>query len=290
MKSIANTLIVLMLVVLLALTVGCGKKSEESETEAANNATTAETVTGEAESLPAEAAPFAPEIQDGGYEIVYYNDYPGGAAGRKGKMILYQSASGGKDGGMVYVEQLGPKFEWVWHWYFEDASPKSLKRVEVNEDGMWDIQVTTTRGRHIDFIQDDTFTLVGGERRDKIALNATSSETVEGHPLWHCFDGNAFTAWKSSLEGREKPFIEVASPLGLEDGILSIRAMEYDQPRNCEIEADGKTVQSFRLESTTEEQLVQLDPKCRTAGKIRLVVRSCHGASRAAAIAELSIR
>jgi hypothetical protein len=282
----------LALVVLLTAVAGCGKKSEEGATDEAKTTQTQPggTVAAEKETLPVGAAPYTPEIQAGGFKVVYFNDYPAAAAGRKGKMVLYQSATGGKDGGMIYVEELGPRYEWVWHWYFEDASPQSVNRVEVNEDGMWDVQVVTGKGKQINFIQDETFSLLGGDRKDKIALNGTSSPAPDEYPLWHCFDGNNSTTWMSSLEGREKPFIEVASPLGLEDGILSILCTAFNQPRNCEIEADGKTVQSFQLESTTEEQLIQLDPKCRTAKKIRLVVRSCHGASRAAAIAELSIR
>lgn len=287
MKSILYVLVTILIALLVVLPAGCGKKAEESAKDESAATTTAEA--DEVESLPTEAVPFAPEIQAGGFDVVYYQPYLAGADAAGGKMLLYRSNAGGKEGGMVYVEQLGPNFEWVWHWYFEDVQPKTIERIELNEDGLWDIRITTSDGTRLDLIQDKTFTLAGGERRDKIALNGKCSEPVEGHPLWHCFDGSTSTAWKSSMEG-DKPFIEVASPLGLKDGILSIRLLAFDQPKSCEIEADGKTVQSFQLEATTEEQLIQLDSKCKTAKKIKLTVRSCHGASRTAAIAELSIR
>jgi hypothetical protein len=287
MKSTVTTCIALAAVSLLALSGGCGKKSENDQADQAKP--TAESEPTEA-SLPTDAVPFGSAIGAAGFEIVYYNEFPSAVAGRKGRMILYRSASGDKDGGMVFVEQWGQKAHWVWHWYFGDAKPRLFEQLDINKDGLWDVRVYTDEDRPIDLVQDRDFLLGDQSRDDRIALNGTCSEPVAGHPLWHCFDGDIRTAWQSSMEGGGRPYIEVASPLGISDGILSIRATDENQPRECEVYADGKKVQSFELRATTEEQLVQLDPKVRTAGKIRLEIKSCHGDGVAVAVAELQIK
>lgn len=282
-----ETLAALSVISLLALYGACGQKSEEStEGEEASTAS----LTEEAESLPIEAVPFTPEIEAAGYEVSFYTDYPATVAGKVGKMVLYGSASGGQDGGMIYVEESGSGYGWVWHWYLEDASPVSINHAEINEDGLWDIQVRTKDQRQLEFAQDDSFALIGGAREDRIALNGTSSDPLENHPLWHCFDGNIYSSFQSDAGGRNRPFIEVASPFGLADGILSIHLLEANQPKDCDLLADGEKVQSFQLQATTGEQLIQLDAVFKTAKRIRMEVNSCHGDSRVAAIAELSIR
>ncbi len=288
MKLIAKTLALLSIVTILALAGSCGKKSEKEESTAQKTTTAGQPE--DVQSFPKDAVPFAPEIVDGGFEAVFYDYFPSPVAGKQGKMILYRSAKGGKDGGMIFVQEMGAKFEWVWHWYFEDASPKSVKNAEINNDGLWDIRVTMANGRTLELLQDDSFTLGDVERADKIALNGTSSPPSEGHPLWYCFDGFPSTAWMSNIEGSVKPFIEVASPLGLADGILSIRALAENQPRKCDILAAGKKIQSIDLEKTTDVQLIQLKSDFKTAKKIRLVIMSCHGDCREVAIAELAIK
>jgi hypothetical protein len=287
MKSTVTTCIALAAASLLALSGGCGKKSEDEQADQA--APTAESGQTEA-SLPTDGVPFGSTIEESGFEIVYYNQFPSAMAGRKGKLLLYRSASGDKDGGMVFLEQWGQDTRWVWHWYFGDAQPKMFERLDVNKDGLWDIRVHTDRNRQIDLVQDRDFLFKDSSRDDRIALNGTCSEPVAGHPLWHCFDGDIRSTWQSNTKGGGRPFIEVASPLGLSDGILSIRAADENQPRECEVYADGKKVQSFELSATTEEQLVQLDPKVLKAGKIRLEIKSCHGDCVAVAVAELQIK
>jgi len=288
MKLIAKTLVLYSIVTTLALASSCGKKAEQDESTPQTTTTAGQPE--DVQSLPKDAVPFAPEIVDGGFEAVFYDYFPSPVPGKQGKMILYRSAKGGQDGGMIFVQQMGAKFEWVWHWYFEDASPKSMIHTEINSDGLWDIRVTMANGRTLELLQDDNFTLDGAERADKIALNGTSSPPSEGHPLWYCFDGFRATAWMSSIEGSVKPFIEVASPLGLADGILSIRALAENQPRKCDILADGKKIQSIDLEKTTDVQLIQLKSDFKKAKKIRLVIMSCHGNCREVAIAELAIK
>jgi hypothetical protein len=266
---------------------GCGKDSNDED------AKTAAGQPDSVETLPTGEAPFAAELERAGFEVVYYTDFPAARAARKGNMVVYNSATGGKDGGIVYVEERGPRFDWVWHWYFENAKPKTLSRHEINQDGMWDVRVRTSKGREdrpLELIQHETFTLRGGTRIDRIALNGSSSESVVGNPLWHCFDGDTATAWRSRMDSSQRPFVEVWSPLGLNDGIISIRAAKDGQPRECAILADGKEVQRFQLEPVTGRQLVQLDPAVKTAKRIRLVVSSLHGGSGTAAITELQIR
>ena len=281
-------LITLFLVVLLGLQGACGSKSEENQTEKGKTETVAGTDKKPAAELPLSAVPFATEIGDAGFEAVFYTKFPAAMAGEDGRMILYRSAAGGSDGGMIFVQGSGATFKWVWHWYFENMAPAGIRRVELNQDGLWDIRLTPSRGKEMDFIQDESFTLAAGQRRDRIALNGQSSRSLPDHPLWFCFDKNHNTAWMSKLDS--EVFIEVASPFGLGDGILSIKATQANQPRECLIEADGKEIQSFVLKSTTDEQLVQLEPAARSAQKIRLVVKSCHGETRTVAISELSIR
>jgi len=286
MRSVARLLFVVSIVSVLAVWGGCGKKADEGES--AQQKTAVET--DDLQELPAGTVPFAQELADAGYEPVFYEYFPAALAGRNGKIIMYRSAGGGRDGGMIYVETYGDVADWVWHWYFEDASPRSARNAEVNRDGMWDVRVKMADGEGMELIQDDTFTLVGGRRGDKIALNGTCSQPLEGHPLWRCFDGDGVTTWASSLEGSSKPFIEVASPMGLADGILAITASSQHQPKDCVILASGKKVQSFKLKETTDEQLIHLDSELRTAKKIRLVFKSCHGDGSEVAIAEMEIR
>ena len=287
MKSTLTMCIALAAASVLALSGGCGKDSEDEQPDQATPAAESEQTE---VSLPTDGVPFGSTIDGGGFEIVYYNDFPSAVAGRKGRMILYRSASGDKDGGMVFVEQWGQETRWMWHWYFGDAKPKLFERLDINKDGLWDVRVHTGGDRQIDLVQDRDFLLGDQGRDDRIALNGSCSEPTAGHPMWHCFDGDIRTAWQSSMTDGGRPYIEVASPFGLSDGILSIRATDENQPRECEVYADGKKVQSFELRATTEEQLVQLDPKALTAVKIRLEIKSCHGDCVVAAVAELQIK
>jgi len=293
MKTVLNPLVAGTVcgLLLAAGIVGCGQKSEDEAAADAKKTTSSDQQSIAEEGLPTGEAPFAAELAQAGFDVAYFREFPAATAGRQGKMVLYNSASGGKDGGMIFVEERGPFFDLVWHWYFDDVKPASFSRGEFNQDGLWDIRVQTSKkGEQLELLQDETFTLRGGKRDDRIALNGTSSEPIPGNPLWHCFDGDATTAWRSRVDGGRKPFVEVASPLGLTDGILTIRAAQDGQPNACSIVADGKEVQEFQLAPTTEEQLVQLEPAVKTARRIRLSVESLHGGSGTAAIAELEIR
>jgi hypothetical protein len=274
----------------VAFTGACGGGSDGEQTEQAKKTETAAEATQEVESLPTDQVPYQSDIEAAGYEVVYYNEFPASAASRNGRLLLYNSATGGKDGGAVFVEQWSTYTQWIWHWYFEDARPKSFRRADINKDGLWDIRIFTANGDEMDLINDDTFALLGQGRHDKIALNGICSEPEKGHPLWHCFDQNPRTTWQSAVAEGQPAFIEVASPFGLSAGILSIVAADKYQPRECKLYADGKMVQSFELPQTTDRQLIQLDSPLNAAKKIRLEILSCHGDEGTVAIAELQIR
>jgi hypothetical protein len=286
MSTTVTKTAVMAMAALLALS-GCGKKKEEGQTEQAKPAGGAQQVE---PSLPTEGVPFGAEIEGKGFKVVYVNDFPAPVAGHKGRMILYQLASAGNDGGMVFVDQWGTKTEWVWHWFFEDERPKTFEKADINKDGLWDIRVYTESGHQIDLLQDSEFVLPDRGRTDRIALNGTCSEPLPEHPLWMCFDSDVRTAWESDFGGGSRPYIEVASPFGLSEGILAIRALDQKQPYRCELYADGKKVQSIELQATDDEQLVQLEPSLSTAKKIRLEIESCHGKWDSVAVAELQIR
>jgi hypothetical protein len=288
MNVFTKNFMILTVAVVVGFLVACGGKSEKNEAEQGKTETAAATDNPATDALPLSSVPFATEIGDAGFEAKYYTKFPAAMAGEDGRMILYGSSTGGKDGGMIFVQGSGATFKWVWHWYFEDMIPASIRREELNHDGLWDIHLVPSKGKPIDYIQDETFSLAGGQRGDRIALNGISSNSVPGFPLWFCFDNNHNTAWKSPLEG--EVFIEVASPFGLRDGILSITSASENQPSECLIKADGKEIQRFVLKPTTDDQLVKLEPAAKTASRIRLVVKSCHGESREVEIAELSIR
>lgn len=266
---------------------GCGKKSDDGQSEKADSKSSTPHVDA---SLSTQSVPFGDIIRAAGFEVVYVNPFPSRVPGDQGRMILYNSAHDGDDGGILFAETgKAGDVGWVWHWYFEDQKPKVFERLDIDKDGLWDIRVYTDDG-HFDLVQDATFELGGGNRVDRIALNGSCSESEADHPLWHCFDGNVKSAWRSRMEGNPRPFIELYSPLGLADGILSIKAMDQNQPRDCEVYADGEKIQSIELRPTTDEQLIQLDAKARTARKIRLEIKSCHQDCVSVAIAELQIR
>jgi hypothetical protein len=287
MKTIATICAALAAAFLILNAGGCGKDSNGESTGQAEPAVESQQTEA---SLPTDAVPYDAVIQAAGFEVAYYNPFPASEAGRKGRMILYRSASGGKDGGAVFVEQWATTTQWVWHWYFKDTKPKTFVRLDINKDGLWDIVVLGEKGGQIDLVHDETFALLGKGRDDRIALNGSSSKPVDGHLLWRCFDGDFRTTWQSKIDASSPAFIEVASPMGLSDGILVIQAADEGQPQRCKLYADGDMVQDFELRATAEKQLVQPDPKVRAAKKIRLEILSCHGDCDSVAIAELQIR
>jgi hypothetical protein len=288
MSPITRNIFVFLLILLCAGALACGG-SDQDETEGQETVSSDQEAAGPTDALPVTSAPFAGELEAAGFEPAYYMRFPATVAGKDGRLILYRSASGGKDGGMIFIQEATTSYQWVWHWYFPKISPARAEKSELNQDGLWDIRMYARGGKSHELLQDDTFSLAGGARQDRIALNGESSPVIPGNPVWFCFDNNHNTAWMAPTGGGE-PYLEFESPFGLKEGILSVMALPDYQPRLCEIEADGKKIQEFELKPTTKEQLIQLDPAARQAERIRIVVKTCHGSAQRAAIAELSIR
>lgn len=273
------------------MTLSCGKSSESEKTKDTEAKTEVGVETDVVEeALSVEDAPFKDVLARAGYEPVSFSRIPAPVPGKKGSVLLYKTQGKGNDGGMLYFEQRGDVYSLVWHWYF-DWVPASAEPVEINEDGLWDLRVISKSGDVVDLIHEESFTLFGGDRDGRAALNCVSSPPADPEsPFWVCFDGDTATAWTSAIGTKDKAFIEWHTPFGLTDGILTVRAMAGNEPRDCEIRADGEVVQHFALEQTGDEQVVQLDPRVRTAKTVRLTVASSFGQESAVSITELGIK
>lgn len=290
MYRLGNGLRLLAAILITGLVFTCGKssdgeKTEKGEKKAVANADVYET----GAELSLENAPFRDVLERAGYVPVSFRRMPAPVPGVRGSVLLYKGREN-KDGGILYFEERADIYALVWHWYF-DWVPVSADAVEINEDGLWDLRVKSKSGDVVDLIQDETFTLFGGERESRAALNCISSAAVDpAFPLWVCFDGDSSTAWTSGISAKDKAFIEWHTPLGLADGILSIRGRAGNEPRDCEIRADDKVVQHFELEQTDQDQLVKLDPSVLAAKTVKLIVASSYGPGDVVAISELDIK
>jgi hypothetical protein len=187
----------------------------------------------------------------------------------------------------LYLQKHGEDDRIVWHWYFEDGTPDAIEALELNGDGLWDVRMRAG-GETREYIQDETFSFMARKREDRVAMNGKASEPIgDTGASWRCFDGDPNTAWRSRTKGA---FVDVPTPLGIKDGVLTIQLLTEDQPRKCELKADGKKVQEFELEQTTLEQVIQLDERARGARLLRLEIQSTHGGTENVAIGELEIK
>lgn len=235
-----------------------------------------------------EGADFRQIIEGAGYKTRSYEPFPTQEVGKKGRMLVYQ---GKKSGGVIYLKKVGDDVSPAWHWYFDGEKPDSVVKVESNDDGLWDVRIVSTDGKATKFVQDESFTLLGAERSDWIAMNGTSSPPIDGdHALWKCFDGDSSTTWESSLGGSGEAFIEVPVPFGVGEGVLTVRTTAEGQPRKCTLYADGKQVQSFELEPKAARQIVRLDPAVKGARTVKVAVESAYGAGDVVSIAELALQ
>ena len=239
----------------------------------------------EAVVLDRDEAPYRDALKAAGYKIVQYGVFPGQGPTKKGRILVYQN---GDDGGVMYLLRSGTRETVAWHWYFGSMAPAEVDRVESNGDGLWDLVITGKKGKVVNLIQGEGFTLRGSARDDRIALNGESSAASPEYPLWHCFDGDTNTVWRSPV-GRRGAFVEVPSPLGLEEGVLTVTTRFANQPKDCELYAGRKKVQSFSLEKRGGEQTVKLDDAARDASTLRLVIKSTHGGDEVE-ISELGIK
>jgi hypothetical protein len=283
-KRIIDYSIRIALVVALAALASCGKSSDTKEsTEAAKTG---------GQTAPAGPAldelPISPVLDKAGYKATFARKFPAQVPGKRASVVVYRSKSG-RDGGVLYLQDRGNEDRVVWHWYFSDEVPDSVQPVELNDDGLWDVRMFVDGKTH-DYVQDQSFTFVAPQRDDRVAMNGPSSEPVDEEGMsWHCFDSDTTTAWRSEFESG-KTYIDLPTPLGIDDGILSVRLLGQDQPEKCELEVDGKPVQQFELAQTTAPQLIHLDAAAKSAKSVRLVVESTRGGADEVAISELGLQ
>lgn len=240
------------------------------------------------ETLALEDAPFRDELSKAGFEATGYARFPAQQPLYKASTIIYE-AKKGERGGVLYVLDKGGDYSVGWHWYFDDAVPEAIQPVELNGDGLWDVRITMKDGSTREEIQEESFTLVTHGRESKIALNGeVSGGTKEGFPQWHCFDGDTTTVWRATAG--DDAWVEVKAPLGVRDGILTVKTLDSDQPHNCALVVDGKKVQNLEFSEAKGTQLVRLAEPIESAQSVRLVVESSFGDNGAVAISELEIK
>jgi hypothetical protein len=293
----------MILIALLAtLAWSCGQKDKEPEpaqTAAEKTPTAKSTSAGRAGQAPQKTAPvktlkpdqnpFQNIIKSAGFESVAYRSFPFTRVGDGGEMVVYRTADADK-GGVIFLKRIGGQAAPSWHWYFDDVAPDNVQPVEINEDGLWDVQVTMAGGQVREFLQGQTFTLGGNLRNDWIALNGSCSPPIgPGHEMWRCFDHDPGTSWQSSLAGRDEVYIEVNTPFGLQRGILTVHTLEEGRPNNCRLLFDGQEVQSFKLKNETAKQRIQIKSPAQNIKTARLVVLSIHGKGQVVSIAEFSL-
>jgi hypothetical protein len=229
-------------------------------------------------------------IEGAGFVVASYGDFPSQEVNKKGRVLVYTDKGGKKSGGVIYLKKTGGIVAQSWHWFFENMVPDSVKNVELNNDGLWDMQITGSKGEVEEFTQDESFTLFARDRSDWIAMNGTSSPPVSGKfGMWKCFDGDTTTAWKASFAGGEA-FVEFFTPFGSADGILTIHTLKTGQPGTCVISADGKKVDEIELKPVAGRQTFQLNDNARKAATIRLVFGSVHGGGDVVEVGELSLK
>jgi hypothetical protein len=284
-------------IVLLGLG-GCGEKddsakSDESKKPAGARGRLAEVAreASGAASLEEEATAIRDMIEESGFLVKTYNKFPAQEMGKKGRMLVYTDKRGKDSGGILYIKKTGADVGPCWHWYFEDMVPDSVERVEINNDGLWDVRMVFKKGEVLKHVQDESFTLMAKQRSDWIAMNGSSSPaSTAGDDMWRCFDGDTTTAWRSSIGPDRSPYLEFTAPFGVGEGILTIRTLPTEQPRRCTLYADGDKVQEFDLEPAAAQQMVRLDSAVKGAKKIRLVIESSYGDGSVVAVSELGLK
>ena len=275
----------------IALMATSCSKSEETEATASNENLSitelaARSMSGQ--TMEDEAAAVATVVEAAGFKKRSYTEFPSQEVDRKGRVLVYADKSG-KSGGVIYFKKGPAEIRQTWHWYFPNVVPDSVTHEEINDDGLWDLVVHAPGGRAIEFIQDETFTLMARERHDWLALNGEASPPAgEKGEVWRCLDGDPATAWTSALESGEV-FIEFPAPFGVNESILKLRTLDENQPQHCALFADGRKVQDFDLKAEAAEQMIQLDGAVKGAKKIRLVIESSYGGGMVS-ISELALQ
>jgi len=215
---------------------------------------------------PVADAPFASVIEAAGFHATFVSDFASQVPTRKAKVVVYRATSGKDRGGVLYLNNPeGGTDRVVWHWYFDNAAPDSITKVELNNDGLWDVRIHF--GKKVEeFTQDVDFTFISRGRGDVIATNGDAS-----HPenVWRAFDGDSITVWKAETGG-DRAWVDVATPLGVADGILTVQLSNTDRPGSVRVKVDGKEVKKFDLEMTMKKQLFQLEAAVAGGSTVRL--------------------
>lgn len=270
--------------VAMVVSCSCSKKKESLKDETAASRSVVHKDLASDEEIP-----FQDMIDGAGFRAQVFKKFPSQEQGVKGRILVY---GGKKDtGGIIYFQKRGSTISPAWHWYFDDFAVDSLEAVELNDDGLWDIRVTDTGGGIHSLLQEQDFTLMARPRADFLALNGTSSPPAEpGHGLWKCFDGDSTTSWRTTFGTDSKATIELRSPFGVRDGILTIGTASPGCPKECDVFADGKRIDQLKLENTTGRQMFRLDESVKGATEIRIVFTAGYDPERIVSVTELSLK
>jgi hypothetical protein len=242
---------VMLTVLAIALVAGCGGGSESDEPAESAVVNT----------MPVEGAPFGDVIAAAGYQVIQFRDFPAQLPGRKCFAVVYRK---GSTGGVLYTGEQGNSGDRsVWHWYFTSDAPDSVTYVELNDDGLWDVRMFVG-DEHVDYLQESDFSFFGRPRSDLIAMNGTAS-SPEG--MWQAFDSDSTTSWM--VDG-DDGWVEVYSPFGLRDGVLTVQLGRDGAARKVEVKADGKKVSTFDLDATRQKQVLKLGEGAMKATTLRL--------------------
>ncbi len=283
----------------LALLVSCGKKEDEKAAGEevkgpAEQTSTLQEIAKEAAdevSIEEELGDIPTFVESVGFTVKSYESFPVEEVGRKGRMLVYTDKKAKRSGGVIYFKRTGPEIAQCWHWYFENKVPEAVSKVELNDDGLWDVKITTKSGDSMTFIQDDSFSLVAKTRSDWLAMNGTSSAPVsEDAAMWRCFDGDTTTAWRSSAASGGGAYVEFHTPFGVEEGNLSIHLLDIEQPKTCTVFADGRQIDVVELEAKPVWQLAHLGEGVKGAKLIRLVFEPGPGRGDVVAISEIALK
>lgn len=278
-KSLNWTIRAVLAASLVLAVASCGKKNEKAGTKEQ-----ATTHTAQVPSVSLDNLAIAKAVKDAGYETVFYRNFPAQVPGMKAFVLVYRH---GSSGGVLYLQKYGDDERPVWHWYFPDGAPDSVAAVEINEDGLWDVRMFAGN-KTMDYVQDQAFTFVAPPRDDRVAMNGETSEPVAADGmLWHAFDDDSTTAWRSNAKGA---YVDLPVPLGLDAGILTVQLLADNQPKTIEVSADGKKIKDFDLEATTNAQAIQLGDQAMGAKMLRLDIKSTRDDAGAVAISELGAR
>jgi len=268
------------LVATAALLASCG--SSESGDEKKGAASSGEP----ARQIATDETPFRSLLEEAGYTVVDARRFPAQLSGRNTSVVTYRSKKKDDVGGVLYSNRRGSVDRVIWHWHFDDVAPDSVTALELNDDGLWDVRIHMKNGKTRDYVQKSDFSFIAPGRADLLAMNGDASATDD---LWHVFDGDTTSVWRSSASGRGA-WIELATPFGVADGVLTVQLSATEQPTRCEVAADGKKVQEIELSESLLEQVFSLNESARGATTVRVLFKAPRGGGDSVSISELGLK